>query len=275
MLINGCPIEQISALDRGLQYGDGLFETIAVVDGEPRLWERHMSRLVMGEERLGLPAQNKDKLLEEALSLTTGKQRAVLKIILTRGVGGRGYRPSDTQSPTRILSLNAWPAYPSEWYGSGIRLRICSTRLGRNKALSGIKHLNRLEQVVARQEWNDPSIIEGLMLDEYQQVIEGTQSNLFLVKGKSLITPDLVHAGVEGVVRDLVLDTAEELGLKAMVMNITLDRLAGADALFMTNSLLGLCPVAHLEGHFFDIQKIPSKLTERVQNRCLGFALET
>jgi 4-amino-4-deoxychorismate lyase len=142
--------------------------------------------------------------------------------------------------------------------------------VGRNKRLAGIKHLNRLEQVLARQEWDDPNIPEGLMLDEYQHVIEGTQSNLFLLQGETLLTPKLTHAGVAGVVRDLVLDNARELGLEALEADIPVNQITEADALFVTNSLLGLCPVAHLEGRYFDIGCIPSTLREMVQARCLG-----
>ena len=270
MLINGRPSEHVNASDRGLQYGDGLFETIAVVDGEPKLWDRHMARLSLGEARLGIPSHNGAKLLAESLKLAQGKQRAVLKIIITRGAGGRGYRPAVATKPTRILNIGPWPDRPREWYLSGIGLRICKTQVGRNKRLAGIKHLNRLEQVLARQEWDDPNIPEGLMLDEYRHVIEGTQSNLFLLQGETLLTPKLTHAGVAGVVRDLVLDIARELGLETLEADIPVSQITEADALFLTNSLLGLCPVAHVEGRYFDIGCIPSTLREMVQARCLG-----
>lgn len=270
MLINGKPTHQIAAADRGLQYGDGLFETVAVVDGVPRLWERHMARLTLGEQRLGLPAQNKDLLLREALSLLEDDQQGVIKIILTRGQGGRGYRPPEQPRTSRLISLHDWPDYPAEWFNKGISLRICHTRLGRNERLAGIKHLNRLEQVLARSEWHDNQIPEGLMLDERDHVIEATQSNLFLLKSGRLLTPDLSKCGVAGVVRELVLELAKDLQMETAVSEIDLDQVKSADALFLTSSLLGICPVAKLDEISYDMHKIPSDLAARVQNLAIG-----
>lgn len=270
MLINGKSAAKISALDRGLQYGDGLFETIAVINGKLRLWERHMARLARGEQRLNLPRQNKNRLLQEAASLVSPKGRAVVKVILTRGQGGRGYRPSRTPQTTRILSLHAWPDYPPAWYQKGITLRVCDTRIGRSISLAGLKHLNRLEQVLARHEWDDPEVPEGLMLDENNHVIEGTQSNLFFIKNGGLFTPNLENSGVAGIVRELVLEVAEELGIGCTITDVSLADLIKAEALFITNSLLGICPVASLEKLEFDIEKIPGRLTDLVHKHCFG-----
>jgi 4-amino-4-deoxychorismate lyase len=270
LLINGRPLDQIPAADRGLQYGDGLFETIVMVQGEPRLWERHMARLETGERRLGLPLENKTRLRQEVLNVAGDESPAVVKVILTRGAGGRGYRPPAYPQVSRIVSLHPWHRYPVQWFTQGIHLRVCSTRLGRNPRLAGIKHLNRLEQVLARQEWDDPDIPEGLMLDDTNHVIEGTQSNLFLLKGGRLITPDLSACGVAGVVRELVLEIAAELNLTTQVTALTLGEVQRADALFITNSLLGICPVAALENRRFDIHQIPAALIQRVRGQALG-----
>lgn len=229
-----------------------------------------MARLARGEERLKLPPQDKKRLLEEASSLLSVKGRGVIKLVVTRGQGGRGYRPSTAPQTTRVVSLHEWPDYPAIWYRKGIALRICRTRIGQSKSLAGLKHLNRLEQVLARQEWDDPAIPEGLMLDENSHVVEGTQSNLFLVKGGVLFTPDLANSGVAGIVRELVLEIAEELGIESVISDLSLADVAGADALFITNSLLGICPVSTLEEHDYDIQKIPAKLINRVHGRCFG-----
>jgi 4-amino-4-deoxychorismate lyase len=270
LLINGRSIDQISAADRGLQYGDGLFETIAIAQGEPMLWERHMARLEAGERRLGFPTENKARLLQEVLSVVGDRSPAVVKIILTRGGGGRGYRPPVYPQITRIVSLHDWPKFPPRWFSGGIRLRICTTRLSRNSRLAGIKHLNRLEQVLARQEWDDPDIPEGLMLDDGNHVIEGTQSNLFLLKSGRLITPDLSTCGVAGVVRELALEVAAELGMQTSVAAVTLGELNRSDALFITNAVLGICPVAALENRRFELQKFPVVLMERVRHLALG-----
>lgn len=246
MLLNGLPSDHISLSDRGLHYGDGLFETLAVVAGRPLLWERHMARLARGEAVLGLPATDRSRLLEEAESLCRGVGRGVLKIILTRGSGGRGYQPPEPCEPNRILSLHPWPELPEVWYRQGMRVRICDMRWSRNRRLAGLKHLNRLEQVLARREWTDPGIGEGLMLDEQGHVISGTRSNLFLLNPEGLVTPDLGFSGVAGVMRELVIETASRLALPLEVRSLGPQDLAGADALFVSNTVMGLCPVSWL-----------------------------
>ncbi len=264
MLINGKHTDQIPASDRGLHYGDGLFETLAVIDSQPRFWERHMTRLSHGEGVLGLPTSDKDLLRREADSLCEDCDRGVLKLILTRGSGGRGYRPPQKAEPRRIFSLHSWPDYPAAWYRHGMRLRLCETRWSRNSRLAGVKHLNRLQQVLARQEWQDPQIAEGLMLDEQGGVISATQGNLFLVRGGKLSTPELTHAGINGIMRQVVIECAESLGIPMTIKEITLDLVEHADALFVTNALLGLCPVAELEGRTYSPDAIPPSLRHAV-----------
>src|SRR5690606_13424665 len=146
--------------------GDGVFETLAVRDGRCEFWDRHLQRLTRGCEALRLPAPRPDQLGEEAGSLVRDVRQGVLKIIVTRGSGGRGYRPSREAVPTRILMLSEWPVYPDDWHESGVAVRLCEQRLGSQPALAGIKHLNRLEQVLARMEWDDTDIAEGLLCDQ-------------------------------------------------------------------------------------------------------------
>lgn len=186
MLINGQDSTTLSAQDRGLLYGDGLFETIAIRNGAPLRWERHLQRLMLGCERLGIPCPDVTTLTLESLDLCKGHDRAVLKLIVTRGVGGRGYRAPAQLQPTRILARHPWPDYPDH-ARDGVRVRLCDMRLAQQPALAGIKHLNRLEQVLARAEWNDEDIAEGLLFDREDHVIEATMSNLFLVCGKSVV----------------------------------------------------------------------------------------
>jgi 4-amino-4-deoxychorismate lyase len=264
MLINGKPGDTVSALDRGLQYGDGLFETLAVVGGEPALWERHMRRLESGCRRLGLPSPPHELLLSEWCAAIGAGQRGVLKILLTRGVGGRGYRPPSTAEPTRIIVFYPWPEYPQHWWRDGIRLRVCATRLGENPALAGLKHLSRLEQVLARAEWDDPGIAEGLMLNPSGHVVEGTMTNLFLLRDGTLITPDLSRCGVAGIMRGVVMDMARERGIPVTERTLALQELARADALFVTNSLIGIWPVRELDGRRFNLDAIPDGLGEAV-----------
>lgn len=270
ILLNGQFADQIPISDRGLHYGDGLFETLAVQDAFPRFWDRHMERLGRGEAALGLPASDKRQLESEARSLCRNCQRGVLKLIITRGSGGRGYRPPEQPEPRRILSLHPWPDYPSAWYRDGIRLRLCDTRWSRNRRLAGVKHLNRLEQVLARQEWRDPQIAEGLMRDEEGRVISATQGNLFLFTDSELLTPDLSHSGIAGIMRQLVIETARSLGIPLRVAEVSMKQVESADALFITNAILGLCPVAELEGRVYAPDRIPASLSAAVASLLQG-----
>ena len=243
ILINGRPESQIEYRDRGLMYGDGLFETIRVVDGELRLWFRHLARLKAGLLRMGIPAPRDDELLSEANQLCA-KQSGVLRLTVTRGVGARGYRCPKAVFPTRVLDFS-----PTDFQSHviGLRVRLCNFRLSIQPGLAGMKHLNRLEQVMARREWED-DFEEGLMLDTEGRVVEGTMSNVFLVDGERLITPSLERCGVDGVLRRLVLDVAADHGLQAVIADILPEELNRVDGAFMTNSLTGIRPVIALEG---------------------------
>jgi 4-amino-4-deoxychorismate lyase len=248
MLIDGVATDTVSASDRGLQYGDGLFETIAIHHARPLLWERHMQRLETGCRRLGIPCPERALLREESDRLCRGRERAVIKIIVTRGGGGRGYAPPERPQISRILSLHEWPMYPREASGRGIDAPVCSTRLARQPALAGLKHLNRLEQVLARGELTTGGAPEGIMLDTEGFVIEGTMSNLFAVHGTELWTPDLSACGVAGVVRAEVLERAAEWSLRAIVRHCTPDDIATADEAFVTNSIIGVWPLNSIGG---------------------------
>jgi len=263
-LIDGIPAVVVPAADRGLQYGDGLFETIAVVDGRPCLWDRHLARLRAGCVRLAIPLPDPDLLQAEVLALAKGQGRAVLKLTVTRGEGGRGYRPPHPARPRRILRLHPWPDHPPAWRSAGVRVRYCRTRLGHQPLLAGLKHLNRLEQVLARAEWDDPDIGEGLMLDLDGTVVEGTQTNLFALTAGRLVTPLLDRCGVNGVVRQVVIETAWMQGLAVEEARLTPAELAQADALFLASSLAGLWPVRELDGRVLDPRGIPGELSRTV-----------
>jgi 4-amino-4-deoxychorismate lyase len=267
LLINGKSENFIDAADRGLQYGDGLFETLAVVGGRPCLWHLHMQRLSRGCERLKIPFPGSDQLLHEVLQELGSTERAVVKIILTRGCGGRGYRPPAVINPNRMVFSFPWPGYPQDAQRDGVKVGVCSTRLGLNPGLAGLKTLNRLEQVLAQSEWKEGSVAEGLMLDTNDHVIEGTMSNLFLLRGGILITPDLSHCGTAGVMRELIIDTVRRRKLELKVGTVGLDDLREADGLFLSNSLIGIWPVRELAGRTFDPRAIDPPLVNEVLER--------
>lgn len=265
MLINGVTTNTLAATDRAVQYGDGIFETIAIFNGEPRAWHRHMKRLFVGCAKLGIPQPDTDLLATEARQLYNesgnGQERLVLKVIISRGNGGRGYRPPAEISATRILALYPWPEHAYDWYKQGIRLHVCETRLSCNPALAGIKHLNRLENILASSEWQEKDIAEGLMRDIQGNVIEGTMTNVFAVFDDVLHTPELSHCGVSGTMRARVIEAAVELGIKVNERGIGLDELYKADELFVCNSILNIVAVRQL-GH--QLYPAPGALTLRL-----------
>lgn len=240
-LVNGRETPSLGIKDRGLLYGDGLFETIAVLNGTPLELERHLKRLRAGCERLGIAAPDANLLKQEVMQVCARTARAVLKIIITRGQGGRGYRPAGQGEPTRIVMTDPWPEYPRAYYTQGIDVRFCQLRLARNPQLAGIKHLNRLEQVLARGEWQD-DYQEGLLLDSEGLVIEGTTSNVFIVRDHELHTPALEQAGVAGIMRARILEAAAELGISAHVRALRVSDIEAAEAMFFCNSLIGVWP---------------------------------
>ena len=262
-LINGVPGESISVRDRGFQYGDGLFETLAVVNGRPLLWERHMRRLAHGAGRLGISAPDVHLFRQDAEQVCHGVARAVLKIVLTRGSTGRGYAPDPNVSPTRTVSLSPWPDYPAEHRAHGVTVQFCRTMISRNRATAGIKHLNRLEQVLARAELVQ-GCAEGLMSDESGNVIEGIMTNLFIVKGDRLLTPDLAHGGVEGVMRELILERAAALAIEARITGLKASDILQADEVFLTNSLIGLWPVRQLESKAYPLGGMTQRIRETI-----------
>lgn len=243
-LINGAADATLSALDRGLLYGDGLFETIRFERGSAPLWARHMQRLQLGCERLHVPQPDALALGREAATVVNDIESAVLRITITRGLGERGYAPPSTPRPTRIVQ--AWPLSPlsPDVYEHGVQVRRCSTRLATQPALAGIKHLNRLEQVLARAEWHDPDVAEGLLLDIDGRVISATAANLFLVLDGRLCTPSLNHCGVAGVARAEVLAHCSD----AMVADFDENDLMRAEECFLTSSVRGVVPVRRVDG---------------------------
>lgn len=245
MLINGEPADSVSALDRGLMYGDGLFSTVAVRAGRAELWGYHLERLAEGCARLGLAYPGDALLTAERERVLAGVGMGVLRLTLTRGVAGRGYRPPAAAEATRILSVHPWPDH-SGVPASGVALRLCALRLAIQPALAGLKSLNRLEQVLARAEWDEPALPEGLMLDAEGRVVEGTMSNVFWAEGGRLHTPRLSRCGVAGVMRRRLCELARADGIEVVEGDYVLDEVLNADEVFLCNSLIRIWPVASL-----------------------------
>lgn len=264
----GMPIESIPVDDRAALYGDGLFETVAIRFGRPRLWTLHFDRLRAGCDRLGLTTPQEPALqleLESAIrSSKVDTRYAVAKIIVSAGGERRGYQRSDQVSPSvRIGIFESQPLARAK-YRDGVAVRLCRTRLALQPALAGIKSLNRLEQVLARAEWNDSSVAEGLMLDTDDRLICGTMSNVFICRENSIATPAVTRCGVLGVMRQHVLSILSEAGQACEVRDITVDELRSADEVFLTNSQFGVLPVRRLDSTDFAVGEVTRDIMEMV-----------
>lgn len=255
-LIDGVATSRIDARDRGLLYGDGLFETVLFVQGRAPLWSRHMERLRGACVRLGLSAPDVVKLERETVRVCAGLARAVVRITLTRGIGERGYAPPASPRPMRTVSADPAPEIPSDWYHRGVRVRRCDLRLSEQPRLAGMKHLNRLEQVLARAEWDDADIVEGLLRDVSGNVIGATAANVFAVIGGSLVTPALDRCGVAGVMRAEVLKWSQ----CAQVRPIEMDELMRANEVFLTNAVRGVVPVTALDERCWSVGPVAKSL---------------
>ncbi len=253
VLVNGVFANTISIDDRGLNYADGLFETIRIRHAIPEFLDFHFSRLRRSCLRLSLQYDQARLSADVAALIKQASPelqcQSILKIVLTRGVGPRGYSARGIDGVNCIMTLAALPEC-SVKVTKGVAVRICETRLAINPVLAGMKHLARLENVLARTEWQDEAIAEGIMLDMEGRVVEATSANIFLLSGTVLKTPLLHRCGVAGVVRQVLMDKlASSQGLSVEECDITIDELLAAEGVLLTNSLIGIWPVANIGCH--------------------------
>lgn len=260
-LVDGEDSAYVPVDDRGLMYGDGVFRTLRVTDSAPRWWDEQITKLCEDGARIGLPAPslatwNAD-LARIAPSLTSG----VLKLVVTRGVGPRGYFPPEQPQIRRLMLYEPFPAPIGCTHADGLAVRICSLRLGWQPRLAGIKHLNRLENVLARAEWNTPDIQEGLLLDQAERVISGVMSNLFIWQGGRLLTPRLDQCGVAGVARARLMRAAKAQGIAVEEAILSLQDVFDAEEVMLTNSVWGLRRVARLEAKCWPDAQVSARLS--------------
>jgi 4-amino-4-deoxychorismate lyase len=279
IFINGVLGEQVSVLDRGFSYGDGVFETCRMIDGEIPLWNRHRDRLIESCKRLmiSVSVELVNDYLHQITAHATPKDiaNAVVKIIVTRGQGGRGYRVPAEINPTICISIFPAAQVQTSYSDKGIAVKICRQRLGCNRSLAGLKHLNRLEHILARAEWSDDNIAEGLLFDCNENLIEATASNIFLVKQGCLLTPDLSEAGVAGVMRGFILEALSvSQKIPVEIKKTSIRDLYLADEIFLCNSVSGIWPVVKILGsqdHALNIGPL-TKIMRKALDDTLGKA---
>jgi len=261
ILVNGHPADAVDALDRGLAYGDGVFRTLRTQAGRPLWWRDQVAKLAADCAALMLACPDEAGLHAEVCRVAEAGE-GVVKIVLTRGAGARGYAPPVGQTGTRIVLSAPLPAYAQADAADAISARWCALRLARQPRLAGIKHLNRLENVLARAEWDDPAIFEGLLCDDRGAVIGCVMSNLLVMKGGELYTPDLSECGVAGVARTRLLRAAARLGIPTHIDRLTPAAILAADEVMICNSVIGVRRVARLN----DVTWPPAGWTTTLNN---------
>jgi len=244
--INGRPGNTLPVADRGLHYGDGAFETMRIRRGAVRFLEYHLERLADACRRLEIKSPQRARLRNEIVRIAALRPEGILKLIVTRGSGARGYRPSGRERCTRVISLHPLTG-AARAAALPKRVRLCTMRLGINETLAGLKTLNRLESVLARAEWTDRRIWEGLLRDTDGNFVCGTMSNLFVRRGSRLITPKVDRCGIAGVMRRWVLEQARGLELAVTEDRLRWEDLTAADEAFMTNAVVGVVSVAVIQ----------------------------
>jgi len=274
-LINGKFKDSISVLDRGLAYGDGFFETMQWLGKNNEslqgveFWNRHVKRIIKSAKILKIKIPNKNIFAEYKNKILTAAQKkdiyeGILKIIITRGVGGRGYSYENNIKPTIIFIVfpNATPKQIES-----VNVKICKSTISNNVDISGLKHLNRLDSVQARSEWNNKNIFEGIFIDNNENILEGTMTNIFFVKNKSLVTPSIISSGINGIMREVVLVYGKKFFNEIIIREIRKHEIENFDEMFLTNSIIKVLPVKKCGKKKFTISNSTKKLVNFFQEK--------
>ncbi|MFV0449665.1 MAG: aminodeoxychorismate lyase [Vibrio sp.] len=261
--INGEPKDFVSVGDRSFQYGDGCFTTILTKHSEIEHWPYHIERMEACLTALGIPFPNWSQVEQWLQFAILPDAKAGVKIHISRGTGGRGYSPAHLTQPNVTISRFEFPAHYAQWQAEGLRLGVCSKRMGLNPLLAGHKHNNRLEQVLLKGEMEQAGYLDGVCLDIHGHIVETTAANIFWLKGTTLYTPSLKNAGVAGVARRNILEYARHLSLKVVKGDFELDHLDNAEEVFISNSLLEVAPVVQISEHKYSIGQQTLRIQEK------------
>ncbi len=238
----------LPANDRGLAYGDGLFETVRMQGQQGVLLSRHLMRLVRDAARLGIVVSREelsDVCAQAAQRWADSFDNGwVLKLILTRGAGGRGYRPDDSMRPNLLVSATSLPPEPD---AEGVVADFSRVPLSVHPMFAGIKSLNRLDQVMAARELHD-GLFEVIMSNHDGYLVEGTRTNLLLKTRDGWVTPPVSSLAVAGVMREWLLERLRERGESVLERPLAIADLTSphCQGLFLLNSVFGVVPVRRL-----------------------------
>ncbi|WP_076536267.1 aminodeoxychorismate lyase [Shewanella sp. UCD-KL21] len=265
VFVNGLPQQQINPLDRGLAYGDGAFATMRVLQGKVLFIDEHIERLQQACLRLGFALQNQLELINQLEQHGQIINQGCIKILISRGVGGRGYTAPDIVEQTSVISLHEIPAHYQQWQQQGISLSLAAVTLARQPLLAGMKHLNRLEQVLIKQDSLPQGCDDWLVLDTDGNVVESSMANVFIVEGQNVYTPAISHSGVSGVMRQQLIIALLQNNINVYAEPISLSRLKQADHVFISNSLLGIININNLDDNQYSSWPMSHNLIKQLQ----------
>lgn len=263
--VNGELNGHIEPLDRGLAYGDGLFATLRIVQGQIAFLSAHLDRLTQGAKRLGFSWSPSQALVTHVKHLAKSEVTGCLKLLLSRGAGGRGYAAPETGEITEVISLHAIATHYASWQKSGISLTRSPIKLAQQPRLAGIKHLNRLEQVLIKSEPLPAGYQDWLVLDCQDNIVESSMANLFFVTGKHIVTPSIAGSGVAGVMREQIIYALIETGYDVEAAPIAYSHLCRYQHVFMTNSLVGILDINRVDDVHFTHADFTHQIRQTLQ----------
>lgn len=253
-LINGIRQKTTSVYERGLAFGDGSFTTAKVVNGSVLLLDEHIKRLIQACHKLHIEPPDEQSLIKQMRNAAQGNELAVLKVIITAGLGGRGYSRKGliNNTPSVIISISEFPLNYKELAIEGITLGDSNQLLSVSPMLSGLKHLNRLEQVLIKKEAEQRHEDDLVIANYLGQVIEASSSNIFYFYEGKLCTPDLSLSGVDGIIRQALLRRMPQI----QILPTSFSDLSKADSIFICNSLMGIIPVKSYNNRVLDLAPV-------------------
>lgn len=250
--VNYVPINNIPLNDRGLAFGDGVFSTAKIINGSVAHLDKHMQRLQTACQRIAIIKINWQQLEGELIKLAKGYQRACLKVIISAGESQRGYSRVGGQGANIIITVSNFPSHYDAWEQKGISVGISSIKLGLNPLLAGLKHLNRLEQVLIRAELDALPFDDVLVTDINGDIIETNCANVFWLADGQWHTPKLDNAGVNGIIRDRILVQNPAI----IESNYPMESLDNVEAMFISNSLHGIIGVHTFDGRKLNLEPV-------------------
>ncbi|GAA6173744.1 aminodeoxychorismate lyase [Colwellia sp. KU-HH00111] len=251
-LVNGKPQHQIDIENRGLAYGDGLFTTAKIVNGHIQFLSAHITRLLMGCKTLGMVPPVQNELAKQLTTVAANYSSAVLKVIITAESGGRGYARATSNDHDLIIMVHDYPSHYDDMANTGINLGLSQQQIGLNPMLAGLKHLNRLEQVLLRAELSSRSEDDLLVTNLHNEIIEATSANVFFMIDGQLQTPDVSQSGVNGIMRQVILSQYPN----TLVKSLTLNEIADAQAMFICNCVMGVMPIRRFNNRALAIEQV-------------------